>query len=833
MDNTQFTIKIITESTCSITRFRGEGDITIPEKMTHKDKMYVVTEIGPYAFSKILNLGKVTLPNTIKTIRINAFMGSSLTAIVLSKELKSIGKEAFLDCSELKEVKIQNGLESLGISAFKNCVNLERIVLPNTVKTIGDYAFLNCEKLSSIVIPDGVKFNKNIFNSSENHISEKKSEPKVISMGLPKPNFNQPSVQNKEKEEKQGATPKVLPKPVLAPRPTLNEDHEMQMDTAPRMEPDVKEEDWQIKISANEVNRTICIEKAKNLLKTANTEYLKIEKREEIRDVAEKLEQAAFDGDTNASYYLGMFYLNGLGTERNINKAITLLVKAAANGNIEAQYQIGLLHLDDNADPNNENAIMWLSKAAENGHVEAQDKLGVVYFEQKDYKQAIKWLKVSASRNVTEASYLIGLCYQNGFGVEMNTTDAAVWYTKAATRNHAIAQYTLALLYQKEASQQQTGSWFNQEMAKSLFIRAAINGVAKAKVEAGKCFFNGYGVKRDYEEALKWFIQAGEKDNEPEAQYLAGCCYLKGKGTEIDEEEAAEWFEMAAAQGFEKAQYQLGLMYKKGTGVIKDAEKAVGLLRASAEQGNAQAQYHLGCCYGEGEGVEKNYNEAITWLKRSLENGYKTASEMLEFYKPRFEKQYLSELGIEDASDDNMYECFTKGQEATNKRNYKSAALYFEKAAEMGHAQAQYYLATFYDGGCGVEQDLQKSFEWYTKSAEAGFYLAQFVLGQRYDLGLCDVEKNSELAVKWYSLAAKSLPVTKIRLGVMFFKGIGTERDYAKAAKLFEEAALIDSSGECKFYLGQCYKNGLGVEKDEAKGQALLEEAKMMGYSNN
>ena len=50
----------------------------------------------------------------------------------------------------------------------------------------------------------------------------------------------------------------------------------------------------------------------------------------------------------------------------------------------------------------------------------------------------------------------------------------------------------------------------------------------------------------------------------------------------------------------------------------------------------------------------------------------------------------------------------------------KAAALY-RKAAEQGHADAQYHLAVSYDDGEGVPQDFKQAVYWYTQAANQGW----------------------------------------------------------------------------------------------------------------
>ena len=62
--------------------------------------------------------------------------------------------------------------------------------------------------------------------------------------------------------------------------------------------------------------------------------------------------------------------------------------------------------------------------AADQGDVYAQYSLGLEFFEGKhltrNYSNAIKYLKSAADQWHAEASYYMGLCYENGWGVEKN-----------------------------------------------------------------------------------------------------------------------------------------------------------------------------------------------------------------------------------------------------------------------------------------------------------------------------------------------------------------------------------------------------------------------------
>lgn len=74
---------------------------------------------------------------------------------------------------------------------------------------------------------------------------------------------------------------------------------------------------------------------------------------------------------------------------------------------------------------------------------------------------------------------------------------------------------------------------------------------------------------------------------------------------------------------------------------------------------------------------------------------------------------------------------YEKGEELSKNGEYNKAFEYYQKAAEKGYAQAQFYLGLCYHNGDGVEKNLSEAVIWFRKAADQGFAKAQ------YDLGIC------------------------------------------------------------------------------------------------
>lgn len=114
--------------------------------------------------------------------------------------------------------------------------------------------------------------------------------------------------------------------------------------------------------------------------------------------------------DDKLQYRLGQMLYTGTGTERDDTVAAEYWQRAAKLGNVNAQYAIGKLWLENGAgDP--EQAVVWLMKAAEGGNASAQYALGKLYLcghdVPRDKEKAIPLLMASATQGNIYAQFLL------------------------------------------------------------------------------------------------------------------------------------------------------------------------------------------------------------------------------------------------------------------------------------------------------------------------------------------------------------------------------------------------------------------------------------------
>ena len=163
------------------------------------------------------------------------------------------------------------------------------------------------------------------------------------------------------------------------------------------------------------------------------------------QDVAKSLEWAlksAEQGFSKAQFVAGMCYMGGgegipKDTEKGetwVRKSIDGLREAAENGDVEAQSYLGLCYLEGlGLEKDEDRAVEYFRKAGEQGSGEAQFALGLLCMQKKNPDEAVDWFRKAAENDSYEAMLFLGRIYENGMkNVKPNKTEAEKWYKKAA-----------------------------------------------------------------------------------------------------------------------------------------------------------------------------------------------------------------------------------------------------------------------------------------------------------------------------------------------------------------------------------------------------------------
>merc|ERR1712232_1168837 len=122
-----------------------------------------------------------------------------------------------------------------------------------------------------------------------------------------------------------------------------------------------------------------------------------------------KLWSSAGQGLASAQYHLGKIFHDGkLGVEQNKSRAVELWESATAQGNTDAQCDLGVLYFTGEMVPKDQaRAMELLKKASSKGDADAQYNLGVIYhqgdLDQRDESKAAEFWSLAAAQGHTRA----------------------------------------------------------------------------------------------------------------------------------------------------------------------------------------------------------------------------------------------------------------------------------------------------------------------------------------------------------------------------------------------------------------------------------------------
>ena len=155
-----------------------------------------------------------------------------------------------------------------------------------------------------------------------------------------------------------------------------------------------------------------------------------------------------------------------------------------------------------------------------------------------------------------------------------------------------------------------------------------------------------------------------------------------------------------------------------------------------------------------------------------------TATKPKTTTQPQMSAQQLTKVG------DDYY--FGKNGKS---KNYATAANYYYKAAQMGHADAQNNLAICYKDGLGVQVNYYEAARWFQAAAQQGNHHAIYNLATCYHYGR-GVQVNYYEAVRLYKIAAEKGNVMAMNsMGYCNENAIGLPRNMQYAVQWYKMAA--------------------------------------------
>lgn len=144
------------------------------------------------------------------------------------------------------------------------------------------------------------------------------------------------------------------------------------------------------------------------------------------------------------------FYIEGKGVDKDIERGVSILRKAAESGNPIANFRLAARILSDEK-PNLLAGYGYLLAASNGNLLEAQNELALLYLSGKmgaaDPTAGLSWLTRAAQGGFAQAQFNLAVLYDSGAGgVARNIGNAGQLYTLAANQGHGPATLALARL---------------------------------------------------------------------------------------------------------------------------------------------------------------------------------------------------------------------------------------------------------------------------------------------------------------------------------------------------------------------------------------------------
>jgi len=200
-------------------------------------------------------------------------------------------------------------------------------------------------------------------------------------------------------------------------------------------------------------------------------------------DLLNSLQKSAEQGNIDAQYQLGVMYQTGRGVTQDYAAAISWYQKAAAQDNVSALTNLGEMYAKGMGVPQDyPQALNYYLKAANLAGSTAQSNVGLMYANgwgvPKDYVQAVGWFQKSADQGNADAQASLGWMYASGWGVPKDYTQAVSWFQKSVDQGNTDGETKLAAMYQ-------LGYGVKQDLAKarSLYQKAADQGNVTAQAD--------------------------------------------------------------------------------------------------------------------------------------------------------------------------------------------------------------------------------------------------------------------------------------------------------------------------------------------------------------
>lgn len=289
------------------------------------------------------------------------------------------------------------------------------------------------------------------------------------------------------------------------------------------------------------------------------------------------MQKAAGQNVAPAEDAFGWMEQNGFGGPVNLRDALQNYKLAAAQGDIQAEYQL---------------AEIYSGGATEN------------------LAMAVHYYRIVARKGRADAEFALAMAYRRGLGTLQDRAKSDYWLHLADA-----AQYPPAVKFETKLLLEPLAARARQGDVRSEFAL----GLADYQG-----LYEGQHVTQTSRGAAYWFGRAAAQGYAVAQCYYAGCL-ASGVGVTVDLPTAYRWARRAAWQHLAAGEAMLGQLYVNGEGTPQNYTKAIHWLKLAVAQGNARAECELGWMYATGNGVAQNDGDAEYWYSLAAKQGNSTA----------------------------------------------------------------------------------------------------------------------------------------------------------------------------------------------------------------
>ena len=272
----------------------------------------------------------------------------------------------------------------------------------------------------------------------------------------------------------------------------------------------------------------------------------------------------------------------------------------------------------------------------------------------------------------------------------------------------------------------------------------------------------------------------------------------------------------------------------------EDFKKAEQILISESEKGNLLAIHDLGKLYSTDKLGENDDEKSFSFYREALHafTVIEPNADSMFPYEPRYEGQNMKSVDMRSYVWYRIgkMHCYGLGTE----QNYEKAFEWFLKSAQEGNKFAQYSLANLYYYGNGAERNLKEAFGWYMRSAKQGQPYASYAVAQMYSKGEY-VEHDEKTAQEYYNQALSGFLKLEAdgqaddnlfyKIGAMYKNGLGTEADMDMDLEYFKRSAELNNKNGLYEY-GKALLIGENITQDIPKAMDCLEKAVRLGNLN-